>query len=588
MIPTYASVLAVCAASLAVGGAIVRACGARELAWISPAAGFAALVAFAWWTVRLPGGGTTAAVLIGLLSLGSLAYLLRGGADLAGAAITAAPVALLALLATALPFVAEGRFGILGTGFNPDMSQHLLAASRLADGADSQLAVQGYPLGPHSIVVALHDGLGVGLVQGFSGLTISVLVLACVTALAAFADLPPLRRTVACLLVGAPYMVASYFAQGAFKEVIEALFLLAMVLGLRAMRGRATPFVAAPLAVLAAGAAYAYSFPGLIWLGGVAAAWAALELLWARDRRAAQRAALAPALVAGAVSLALIAPEISRMIDFRSFETFDPNGAGLGNLFGQISPFEALGIWPSGDFRLTPGDGAVPAFGYYLGVAFALVLFGHGLAYAWKRREASIFGGALVVIGIYALARATGTPYQAAKAIELIAPVAALTIVLPLAQVPILGAKGGGQALVRGLVAAAFAVAAGVCTALALANAPVGPTDYSPKLTELRPTVAAKPTLVVPSKTLLAEHGVPYISWELRGGRVCIAAAGERDDVPAGVVYVVSEGVGEAPPFPGLTRVRAADPFTLWSVDDPVPGKSPCPLIAVRSARQGR
>ena len=45
----------------------------------------------------------------------------------------------------------------------------------------------------------------------------------------------------------------------------------------------------------------------------------------------------------------------------REFETFDPDGAGLGNLFNRISPLEALGIWPSGDFRIDPGDGFAPA-----------------------------------------------------------------------------------------------------------------------------------------------------------------------------------------------------------------------------------
>ena len=75
------------------------------------------------------------------------------------------------------------------------------------------------------------------------------------------------------------------------------------------------------------------------------------------------------------------------MIDFHSFETFDPNGPGLGNLFGQISPFEALGIWPSGDFRLSPGDGAVPAFGYYLGAAFASILLALRARVCWRRRE---------------------------------------------------------------------------------------------------------------------------------------------------------------------------------------------------------
>ena len=102
------------------------------------------------------------------------------------------PVALVALLAASLPFVVEGHFGILGTSFNPDMSQHLLAADRLAHGESSQLLHQGYPLGPHAIVVALNKGLGIGLVQGFGGLTVAVAVLAPLTALAAFANLRPI------------------------------------------------------------------------------------------------------------------------------------------------------------------------------------------------------------------------------------------------------------------------------------------------------------------------------------------------------------------------------------------------------------
>ncbi len=167
------------------------------------------------------------------LAVAAVAFL-WGRVEGAGEAMRAgAPVAVLALAAASLPFVVEGHFGILGTGFNPDMSQHLLAADRLAHGQASQLLHQGYPLGPHSIVVALNKGLGIGLVQGFSGLTVAVAVLAPLTALAAFADLPPLRRTAGALLVGLPYMVASYFAQGAFKETMEALLVLAFVLALR-------------------------------------------------------------------------------------------------------------------------------------------------------------------------------------------------------------------------------------------------------------------------------------------------------------------------------------------------------------------
>ena len=125
------------------------------------------------------------------------------------------------------------------------------------------------------------------------------------------------------------------------------------------------------------------------------------------------------------------------MIDFHSFETFDPNGPGLGNLFGQVSPFEALGIWPSGDFRLAPGDGAVPALGYYLGAAFACdpapLRPRPLLAPARDRDRRRPRRGR----GAYAAARIGGTPYTAAKAIEIAAPLAALVILLPLLRRPV-------------------------------------------------------------------------------------------------------------------------------------------------------
>ena len=568
MIGTYAAVAAIVVSALAIGQAAVCLCGGRRWSWVAPVVGLALLCALCWGTVRLPGDGVTSAVLVLVATLAAVAFL-RGRVERAGEAFAQGwPVALVALLAASLPFAVEGHFGILGTSFNPDMSQHLLTAARLAEGHGSQLLHQGYPLGPHSIVVALNKGLGIGLVQGFGGLTVAVAILACLTALAAFAELPLLPRTAGALLVGLAYVVASYFAQGAFKETMQALFLFGFVLALRES-GRAwadLPLRYLPAALIAVGSVYTYSFPGLIWLGGAAA-------LWAVFTRPAPKA-LGLAFLAFFV---LIAPEIGRMVDFHSFETFDPSGAGLGNLFGQISPFEVLGIWPSGDFRLAPGDGAVPAAAYYLGIALALMLFVYGAVKLWRRREAAILSGLAAAALAYAAARIGGTPYTAAKAIEIGAPVVAMAILLPLGKqaVRFMGAmrpKGTPQRLVPAAVAL-FVLAAGVCSLLALANAPVGPTSFSPKLSEFRKQVGEGPTLVVASPQLLSEqHGSPFLSWELRGGRVCIQSTEEAGGKPpAGVRFVIREG----------------DDWTLTKVAHPPPGKTPCPLIAERQARQG-
>ena len=603
MIGTYAAVVAVGGASLAIGQATVGLCGQRSWSWLSPAIGLALLCAICWGTVRLPGDGVVSAVVVPALVVASVAYLwgrLEGGGE---ALRSGWPVALVALLAASLPFAVEGHFGILGTSFNPDMSQHLLATARLADGHSSQLLNQGYPLGPHSVVVALNKGLGIGLVQGFSGLSVTVMIVAPLTALAAFRELAFLPRTAGALVVGLAYVVASYFAQGAFKETLEALFVLAFALALReATRPdwRELPLRFVPAALLAVGAVYAYSFPGLLWMLATLAIWALLE--YGFHRRQPAWRPLGLGLLVFAV---LVAPEIGRMIDFHKFETFDPDGPGLGNLFGQVSPFEALGIWPSGDFRLAPGDGAVPAVGYYLGAAFATALLIYGVYRCGRRRESAVLAALATAALAYLAARAGGTAYTAAKAIEVAAPLCALTILLPLTELAWFGKDTGGEKgttepgmetrrpqasgrFVPGAVLPLFLIAAGVCSLLALANAPVGPTSYSPALTGLRPLIANDSTLVLASPQLLAdEQGTPYIAWELRGGRVCIAAEGELDDLTRGVRFVVTRDGPDRPPFPGLRARKVAPPYVLWETTGPIAASSPCPLVAVRQARQG-
>ena len=231
------------------------------------------------------------------------------------------------------------------------------------------------------------------------------------------------------------------------------------------------------------------------------------------------------------------------MIDFASFETFDPSGPGLGNLFNPISPLEALGIWPSGDFRLDPGDGAMPAAGFYLGEALGLAALAYGLAWWLRRGERAVPAALAAAAVLFAYAHFAGTPYQAAKSIVIASPLAmliaarALLSAEPLVE---LGGLRGAIARRRGGVtgllarrqrplrlglAVAFLGAAAGSSLLALVNGPVGPATYSPALTELRPALGRGSTLVLaPQHMLAAEHGRDYLVWELRGGRVCVEA----------------------------------------------------------------
>ncbi len=566
MLGTYASFSLILGLSALCGQAVFAACGRRTWSRLAPAVGLATLLAVAWATVRLPGRGTAAALTLVVFGTAA-ALVLRGRlVDLPRALRPGVPLGLAAVVVGSLPFVVEMRFGILGTGLNPDMSQHLFAADRLAHGGVERLVSEGYPLGPHALVVAI-SSLGASPVHAFDGLQLAVAVSTCLAALALLEPLTPWRRIAGALAVGYAYLLAAYFVQGAFKETIEALFVLAFAIALGELeRGSAAAregprqLAALPLAALAIGAVYAYSFPGLLWLAAALGVWAVAELARHADAVAALRGAAPAALVAlGALAIA-IAPETGRMADFASFETFDPDGAGLGNLFNRLSPLQALGIWPSGDFRVEPGDGSVPAVVFYLGAALGAAALGYGLWWAVRRRElalpAALAGGA--ALWLYTLL--AGTPYQEAKALVLLTPLVAM--------ISIRGLLAGSAPTAA---AVAFLFAAGGSSVLALANGPVGPSGYSPALAELRGELGARSTFVFAPRKLIDEvHGTDYLNWELRGNRLCLRR--------------LEEGAAEAPAGSSTLRVRIDDgavvPETLNEVAGRARPDEPCPPVS--------
>ena len=232
MLATYGSLLLIIAVSCVVGQALFALCGRREWSWLAPAVGLGVITPVAWGAVRLPGEGVASLVAIAALAGASLCILPGRIAGLRRAAAIGIPVALAATVAASAPFLVEGRFGILGTGLNPDMSQHLFAADRLAQGAGGRLLDQGYPLGPHALTVAASEATGASLVHAFGGLTVAIGVIGALTPLALLERLAAWRRVGGALLVALPYLAASYLIQGAFKETMEALFVLAFAIGL--------------------------------------------------------------------------------------------------------------------------------------------------------------------------------------------------------------------------------------------------------------------------------------------------------------------------------------------------------------------
>ncbi len=170
--------------------------------------------------------------------------------------------------------------GSSGTSLNPDMSQHLFAADRLVSGGEERLIAEGYPLGPHALAASHREARAIAGPRRSAGSRWPTAVAATVAPSAPLSDLDRSRRIGAALLVGVAYLAASYYIQGAFKETMQALFVLAFAIGLAELASESATEARGclagigsrrvPLAALAVGSLYAYSFPGLTWLVGTA------------------------------------------------------------------------------------------------------------------------------------------------------------------------------------------------------------------------------------------------------------------------------------------------------------------------------
>jgi hypothetical protein len=265
---------------------------------------------------------------------------------------------------------------------------------------------------------------------------------------------------------------------------------------------------------------YAYSFPGLFWLLGAAAIYLLVALI--RGTRPAvpisgRRPATpwAGAVVVGVLVL-LIAPELGRIVDFTGFRAFGNStiSSGLGNLRHQLSPLEALGIWPASDFRLSAGAASAPAPAFYLGALVAAVALAAGLP-RWIRRHGEALPATLAAaIVIYLGALVFGTVYTSAKALAIAAPLITL-----ISLGGLLGRERsqhdsqpeGGTPLWRPGLALALAGGIALSSFLVLRQAPVAPQDHANQLAELRPLVQGHKVLFLGRDN--------FVVYELRGSR---------------------------------------------------------------------
>jgi hypothetical protein len=625
MIGTYASAALICAVSLLVGRAVLSLAGRDSFSWLEPAVGFGGVLTVTGVLARAPGHGTTATV--GLLALIAVAAPVarRLPFSAPGAVRIGLPVLVLVALALTIPFAVSGRWGLLGVGFNNDLGLHLAWAEWLRSGF-GPAPDAGYPLGPHGLAVAVAAVPGIGLGEAFVGEILAIGLLTGLTALGAVLEMPPARRTIAAAMVALPYLAASYFAQAAFKETAEALFVLAFALllatiskdqkipplptGSRApapdTQHRAKLDVSGvgallPALALSGGIFFSYSFAGLAWPVAILAFWGLTQpaVRRALRPRAVLRFLLRPLTLAAIAVLAGLAVVLTIAGPF-GFASGFHKVAG-SNTYGPVSPIEALGIWPTANYRLDAAGGA--HLSGLMGTVAVLALLA-GVAWWVSRRELTIPVALGASAALYLVSLPFSGDYSQAKALMIAAPLAMLVAIRPLlTELPSRGRTSpripeGTATPRRGLVrlgwtvlGAAFLAGSVYSTFIVLREAPVGPPGHGEELEAFLPILHGKPVLYAGQdryaayNLLGADTHVPLV--EFPDSEV---AANPQKPFDTGDAYSpidfdsFSHGTLETFPYvitsraawnsqapPDYRRVATTPSFVLWKRTGPVP-----------------
>ena len=524
IVQTYGAALIMIVGSVVIGRAICLAVGGPERWWAAPGVGFAALIVLANAALELPGRAVPAVLLTALLLLASAVYLAWHRAWVIGRAAVIAGA--ISLLAASIPFVANGRVGLQGVSLDDDTANFLLYTESLRSSVMQHLwdPGNGYPLGPHSVAATVASGIGSPLDLAFAALMVAVVVITGMVAAGVAARLATWRRVVIGAMSSIAYLAAAYYGEGSFKETVIAVLLLGFVIHLDQVRridGR--PSIARrwrsliPAGLLVAAAVYTYSYVALIWFAGTVAIWLGAEAVlaprrlreWVSLRRVRE---VAPWVGAGLlVIVILLLPVAGQIQSFFSSVGVSPSSAAipvsaLGNLVHPLSAYESLGVWWSTDFR------ASPANGFHAGElsAFALGVLIFGLLWSIRRRELLMPAAVVASLVIWWRAEHTQSPYVAAKALVIVAP-----LIMAVGLRALLGVRPAerGARVLALVIAGAFCAAAAYSSWLALHNEPVGPPQPAQELAALHQKMGD-------DQAVLYLGDDTYAAWDLRDAAV--------------------------------------------------------------------
>lgn len=228
---------------------------------------------------------------------------------------------------------------------------------------------------------------------------------------------PPLRAG-AAFIAAQPALLYGYAMWGGVKELAAAALLaLAAALAPMALGSGSSPGghlrLAAPLALAAAALVGVLSLGGLVWVAPLFLALAVLA--W---RRLGECEAIHRAVAFAAALLVLLAPTLIAG-GFDPFQSGLTSESELGNLVGPLSGFQAVGIWPTGDFRSHPDASILTAILIALACTAALL----GLWDAGRRRAGRPLLYATALFGCAAIV-AVGSPWVGGKALATVSPIA--------------------------------------------------------------------------------------------------------------------------------------------------------------------
>jgi hypothetical protein len=269
----------------------------------------------------------------------------------------------------------------------------------------------GYPVGallPFGVGRTLVGVDGAWVYQPYVAFLAAMLALV-LYELAGYVVRPRRLRAVAAALAAQPALLYGFALWGGIKELAAAP-VVALVAALTRTAGEQRFRRLLPLATAVAALLGELSVGGVVWL--LAPAVAAVLFLIRRRTMAARIGAL------GATVGLLSLPSLVAARSFLGAATVLRQDSVLGNLLHPLNKLQVFGVWPTGDFRLSPSDLAATwiLVATVAGAALVGCLLACGRrAWAFLLYLASALGGCAVLVAL-------GSPWVVAKAYAIASP----------------------------------------------------------------------------------------------------------------------------------------------------------------------